>query len=63
MIFASHPEVKWKLWGGEFWTKGYYINTVGQYGNEQTIKNYVKNQGRTYTEIHHEHPTLFDAVR
>lgn len=62
MIFASHPEVKKKLWGGEFWTKGYYINTVGKYANEQTIKNYVKNQGRTYTEIHRGAPTLFDAV-
>src|SRR3989344_8098966 len=59
-IFKQHPEVKQKLWGGEFWTKGYYINTVGQYANEQTIKNYVKNQGRTYAEIHRGQPTHFD---
>lgn len=32
-IFKFHPEVKNKLWGGKFWTSGYYVNTVGQYGN------------------------------
>ena len=26
-IFAEHPEVK-KLWGGEFWSDGYYIATA-----------------------------------
>jgi putative transposase len=36
-IFRLHPEVKSKLWGGDFWTSGYYINTVGQYGNENVI--------------------------
>ena len=41
LIFKQHPEVKKKLWGGGFWTKGYYINTVGQYANEQTILTYV----------------------
>ena len=30
-IFRLHPEVKSRLWGGNFWTSGYYINTVGQY--------------------------------
>lgn len=28
-IFRIHPEVKKQLWGGEFWTKGFYVNTVG----------------------------------
>ena len=27
-IFKKHPEVKQKLWGGEFWSKGFYVNTV-----------------------------------
>lgn len=61
-IFARHPEVKKKLWGGEFWTKGYYINTVGKYGNETVIKNYVKNQGKHYTQIHRTQLTLFEGV-
>ena len=36
-IFKRHPEVKKILWGGHFWTSGYYINTVGRYGNEEEI--------------------------
>ncbi len=45
-IFRLVPEVKRQLWGGEFWGKGYFINTVGQHGNEKSIANYVKNQGK-----------------
>jgi len=51
-IFARHPEVKSKLWGGKFWTSGYYINTVGQYGNSEVIKKYVQSQGKKYQQIH-----------
>jgi len=45
-IFRSCPQVKKYLWGGEFWTNGYFITTVGAHGNEQMIKNYVRQQGR-----------------
>ena len=27
-IFRLHPDVKRKLWGGKFWSSGYYVNTV-----------------------------------
>ena len=60
-IFKLHPEVKKKLWGGEFWTSGYYANTVGQYGNEKVIKDYVRKQGRTYRQIHRGQLMLFDV--
>ena len=29
----QYLEIKKQLWGGELWTKGYYLNTVGQYKN------------------------------
>ena len=45
-IFKLHPEVKEQLWGGEFWTKGYYVNTVGRHGDENTIQAYVQAQGK-----------------
>jgi putative transposase len=61
-IFKRYPEVKKMLWGGKFWTSGYYINTVGQYGNEKIIANYVKNQGKHYKQIHRRQPTLFDGM-
>lgn len=44
-IFRRHPEVKKQLWGGEFWTDGYFVNTVSKFGNESTINQYVKEQG------------------
>ena len=44
-IFAEHPEVKKKLWGGEFWTAGYFVSTVGRNTTESVIREYVKNQG------------------
>jgi putative transposase len=44
-VLAKHPEVKKKLWGGEFWTEGHFISTVSKRGNEYVITNYVKSQG------------------
>ncbi len=52
-IFKRCPEVKKELWGGEFWSKGYFVNTVGQYANEEVIKKYVQGQGRKeYKKLH-----------
>ena len=59
-MFEKHPEVKIFLWGRQFWTDGYYINTVGQYGNLKMIENYVKKQGwQDYQQIHSQTLTLF----
>jgi putative transposase len=58
-IFAQHPEVKKLLWGGKFWTSGYYANTVGQYASEEVIRKYVENQGKTYQKIHTGQLSLF----
>ena len=44
-IYKRFPEVKEKLWGGQFWSDGYYVSTVGQHGNEKVIQEYVKKQG------------------
>ena len=44
-LFQRFPEIKAKLWGGKFWTSGFYVNTVGQYSNEEVIREYIINQG------------------
>ena len=44
-IFRSCPDVKKQLWGGEFWSDGYFISTVGKHGNEDVIKRYIQEQG------------------
>lgn len=36
-IFKAYPEVKKQLWGGKFWTLGSYVETVGEYGDEEVI--------------------------
>jgi len=51
-VFKRCPQVKKKLWGGEFWTDGYFASTIGKHGNEDTIGNYVKNQGTKYQKLH-----------
>lgn len=61
-IFKRHPEVKEKLWGGEFWTDGYFVNTVSKFGDETSISKYVRDQGvdKDYTVLHSEKQlTLF----
>jgi putative transposase len=45
-IFLQAPEVKQELWGGEFWTDGYYIATVSGRGDKRVIEKYIINQGR-----------------
>ena len=49
-IFLLCPDVKKQLWGGELWTKGYFVNTVSKNGNENVIANYVRNQGNKVEE-------------
>jgi len=61
-IFKRHPEVKQKLWGGKFWTSGYYMNTVGQYANEDVIRKYVESQGRGYRRVYRGQMELFDGI-
>ena len=53
-VFKSVPTVNKQLWGGEFWSKGYFISTVGRHGNEEVIRPYVKTQGseQTYKKLH-----------
>ncbi|MFH1777887.1 MAG: IS200/IS605 family transposase [Candidatus Omnitrophota bacterium] len=56
-IFRKFPEVKKELWGGEFWTDGYYVATVGEGGNKEVIERYIEKQGNTPKEVQLE---LFD---
>lgn len=49
-IFVECPQVKKKLWGGQFWSDGYFVSTVGRNQNETVIKEYVRNQGKQDAE-------------
>jgi len=54
-IFRRCPQVKKQLWGGEFWSDGYFASTVGKHGDEEMIGRYVKNQGKAYNKLHSDH--------
>ncbi len=53
-VFARCPQVKKQLWGGEFWSDGYFIASVGQQESEETVRRYVQQQGqdRHYRQLH-----------
>ena len=45
-VFKRVPEIKKELWGGEFWTDGYYFATVSGRGDRGVIEKYIEQQGR-----------------
>jgi putative transposase len=50
-IFRRKPAVKRALWGAEFWTDGYYVATVGERANRQTVERYVQRQGQPRADL------------
>lgn len=60
-VFAQAPEVKEKLWGGQFWSDGYFLTTVSKHGSESVVTKYVKEQGfeKEYVQLHKDQLTLF----
>lgn len=60
-IFEKHPQVKEQLWGGEFWSDGFFVNTVSKFGSEDTISKYIKEQGieKEYKKLHDQQISLF----
>jgi REP element-mobilizing transposase RayT len=62
-ILLRCPQVKKKLWGGEFWSNGYFLALVGQHGNAQTIGDYVRGQGTAakYQQLHAQQLNLFKS--
>ena len=56
-LFEKHPDLKKELWGGEFWSDGGYVGTVGEGVNAELIRNYIKNQARKGEQL-----KLFDFV-
>ena len=50
-IFQKKPSVKKELWGGEFWTDGYYVATVGERADWGTVEKYIQKQGKPKEEL------------
>jgi putative transposase len=50
-VFRRMPVLKKELWGGEFWSDGYYAGTVGEGGNWGVVERYVREQGKPKEEL------------
>jgi len=55
--------VKEQLWGGEFWSEGYYIDTLCKHASEDVIAKYVKDQDHNeeYKKLLAKQLKLFDT--
>ena len=60
-VFLRVPLVKQWLWGGSFWSSGYFINSVSRHGSEEAISRYVRDQGVSgeYVQLHVGQMSLF----
>jgi len=45
-LFNQFPRLKEDLWGGEFWTEGYYVVTVVERGDWKVVERYISEQGK-----------------
>ena len=63
-VFSRVPSVKKQLWGGEFWSNGYYVGTVGRHATEEAIRQCVQDQGQEeeYVRLHVQQLKLFWQV-
>ena len=50
-LFKRYGWLKKELWGGEFWTDGYYVVTVGERGDWKVVEKYVRMQGKEPKEV------------
>jgi putative transposase len=50
-IFRKYPQIKKELWGGEFWSDGYYAATVGERGNWSQVEKYIQKQGKPKEDL------------
>lgn len=50
-VFRRYPKIKRELWGGEFWSDGYYVATVGERGNWSKVEKYIQKQGKPKEDL------------
>jgi len=51
-IFKKFPKLKEdELWGGEFWSDGGHVDTVGDGRALEQVREYVRNQGRDVNQL------------
>lgn len=51
-MFKKFPQLRQKLWAGEFWGPGYYVGTAGDEVTTEMIKRYIRHQVDSTTDSH-----------
>jgi putative transposase len=49
-LFRRHPKLREQLWGGELWSDGYFVRSVGDEVTAAVIRRYI--------ELHHDEDQL-----
>ena len=47
VLFEEFPELRKRYWGQHFWSRGYFVSTVGV--NEEIIRKYIRTQQENNT--------------
>ena len=50
-LFERERWLKKELWGGSFWSSGYYVGTVGERANWAMVEKYVLEQGNAKEDL------------
>jgi len=50
-LFRRERWLKEELWGGSFWSSGYYVGTVGERANWAIVEKYVLEQGKRKKDL------------
>lgn len=63
-MFRRCPDLRKELWGGELWTDGFYVGTVGEGASRAVIAKYIIQQGKKEQRGHEDGQLeLFDSFR
>ncbi|WLT37280.1 IS200/IS605 family transposase [Synechocystis sp. B12] len=58
-MFKRFPELRRQLWGGEFWSDGGYIGTVGDGVSTEIVRRYIQEQEDEKEKARVQQMTLF----
>ena len=50
-LFRRERWLREELWGGNFWSSGYYVATVGERGDWAAVEKYVLEQGQPKEDL------------
>ena len=59
-FFKQFPKIKKQLWGGEFWSDGGYVGTIGEGVTADIIRNYIETQGTSEEKESYSQMKLLD---